>query len=581
MKQKYPPSDRQSQSSRQARPSVDERGDPLLDQLQQRVHELEAANKDLIDLLDRSGIATLFLDSQFRIRHYTPAATRLFGLLPRDVGRPIGEISHRPTDKSLLKDLATVLETGEPVEGFAGTKDGGWYMHRLLPDRRPDGQVKGVVATFVDVSGLGQAKQAHPSHHEHSQELIEEGAEGSASTSRQLSEGENGRERIEAKGEGLFDRVESEAALLKTVLKQLPVGVVIAEAPSGRLLMGNDELERILGQDFIACERLDEWDVYCGFHPHGGRYRPEEWPLARAIRTGEVVETEEIEFLRGDESRGLMRVSATPIRDADGHITGGVAVLEDITEHKRAERRAQAHRAELAHAGRLSALGEMVSAIAHEITQPLTAIVAYAESCLHMLRSGGADTDQMRQIIEEVAAQGLRAAEIIRTLKGFARKEQPSRTLADINALVRRVAGLILSEARQQQVDMRLLLSEPLAPVQVAPVQIEQVLLNLIRNGIEAMRGVDAGGRTLTVETRGTRDKVQVSVSDTGPGLSAASRNQVFTPFFTTKHGGMGLGLSISRSIIEAHGGHLEADAIPGQGARFHFDLPTEVGETP
>jgi signal transduction histidine kinase len=180
-----------------------------------------------------------------------------------------------------------------------------------------------------------------------------------------------------------------------------------------------------------------------------------------------------------------------------------------------------------------------------------------------------------------VAAQGLRAAEIIRTLKGFARKEQPSRTLADINALVRRVAGLILSEARQQQVDMRLLLSEPLAPVQVAPVQIEQVLLNLIRNGIEAMRGVDAGGRTLTVETRGARDKVQVSVSDTGPGLSAASRNQVFTPFFTTKHSGMGLGLSISRSIIEAHGGHLEADAIPGQGARFHFDLPTEVGETP
>jgi PAS domain S-box-containing protein len=389
MKQKYPPSDRQSQSSRQARPSVDERGDPLLDQLQQRVHELEAANKDLIDLLDRSGIATLFLDSQFRIRHYTPAATRLFALLPRDVGRPIGEISHRPTDSGLVKDLATVLETGEPVEGSAGTKDGGRYMHRLLPDRRPDGQVKGVVATFVDVSGLGQAKQAHPSRHEHSQEPIEEGAEGSARTSRQLSEGENGRERIEAKGEGLFDRVESEAALLKTVLRQLPVGVVIAEAPSGRLLMGNDELERILGQDFIACERLDEWDVYCGFHPHGGRYRPEEWPLARAIRTGEVVETEEIEFLRGDESRGLMRVSATPIRDADGHITGGVAVLEDITEHKRAERRAQAHRAELAHAGRLSALGEMVSAIAHEITQPLTAIVAYAESCLHMLRSGG------------------------------------------------------------------------------------------------------------------------------------------------------------------------------------------------
>ena len=581
MKQKYQPSDRQSGTSRETRQSSDERLNTLSNQLLQKVHELEAANKDLTNLLGSTGIATLFLDSQFGIRHYTPAATRLFDLFPTDVGRPIGEISHRLTDGDLLDAAATVLETGEPVVGFAGTEDGGWYIQRILPYRTPDGRVEGVVATFVDVTGHGQVKQAPSTHCEHSQEPIEDGAEVSARTSRQLGDGEDGRERIEAEGEGLFERVESEAALLKTVLKQLPVGVVIAEAPSGRLLMGNDELERILGQDFIACDSLEEWDVYRGFHPDGRRYRPEEWPLARAIRTGEVVEREEIEFLTGDESRGLMRVSASPIRDADGRITGGVVILEDITEHKRAERRAQEHEAELAHAGRLSAMGEMVTAIAHEITQPLTAIVTYAESCLQMLKSGRADSDQIRRIIEEVAAQGLRAGEIIRTLKSLARKEQPSCAPADINALVRRVAGLILPETRQQEVDLRLFLSEPLPQVQLEPVQIEQVLLNLIRNGIESMSRVDAGARTLTIETTGGRDKVCVSVSDTGPGLDAATKSQIFTPFFTTKHSGMGLGLSISRSIIDAHGGHLKLDAGRGQGVRFYFDLPTAVGDAP
>jgi two-component system CheB/CheR fusion protein len=581
MKQKYQPSDRQSETSREMRQPIDERLNTLSSQLLEKVHELEAANKDLTNLLGSTGIATLFLDSQFGIRHYTPAATRLFDLFPTDIGRPIGEISHRLTNGDLLNAAATVLETGEPVEGLAGTEDGGRYIRRILPYRTLDGRVAGVVATFVDVSEHGQVRQAPSTHRGHSQGLIEDGAEASARTSWQPCDGEDGREPVEAEGEGLFERVESEAALLKTVLKQLPVGVVIAEAPSGRLLMGNDELERILGQEFIACDSLEEWDVYCGFHPDGRRYRPEEWPLARAIRTGEVVEREEIEFLRGDESRGLMHLSAAPIRDADGRITGGVVVLEDVTGQKRAERRAQEHEAELAHAGRLSVMGEMVSAIAHEISQPLTAIVTYGESCLQMLKSERADARQMRQILEEVVAQGLRAGEIIRTLKRLARKEQPSCTPADINALVRRVAGLILPEARQQEVDMRLLLSEPLPQVQVEPVQIEQVLLNLIRNGIESMSGVDAGARTLTIETTGDRDKVWVSVSDTGPGLSAATKGQIFKPFFTTKHSGLGLGLSISRSIVEAHGGRLELDAAGRQGGRFYFDLPTAAGDGP
>ncbi len=373
----------------------------------------------------------------------------------------------------------------------------------------------------------------------------------------------------------LTKEMDAERARLNALLSQMPAGVVIAEAPSGKLIAGNEQVEKILHQPFIACQDLAAWKAYTGFHADGRRYTPEEWPLARSLLNGEVVSGEEIEMLRGDGSRAVIQVGSTPIRDADGRITAGVAVLSDITERKRAEKEALDHRTQLAHVARLSTIGEMASGIAHEINQPLASIVLFAQGCLRMMDSGTADSRELRRVMQQVAEQGLRAGEIIRRVMQFTRKQTGHRTLADLNQLVREMIALVRSEAREHRSVLQLDLAEDLPEILVDTIQIEQVILNLLRNAMEALETVPDGPRVLSVQTTGSgAGVVELAVADTGPGLVRESHDQLFDPFFTTKPSGLGLGLSISRSIVTAHGGRLWADLSRADGARFHVTLP-------
>jgi C4-dicarboxylate-specific signal transduction histidine kinase len=257
-------------------------------------------------------------------------------------------------------------------------------------------------------------------------------------------------------------------------------------------------------------------------------------------------------------------------------VTAIADTLAGIIRRRRAEEQSRAHQAELAHVTRLSTVGEMATGIAHEVNQPLTAMVTASQACLRMTESGTVDFDKVRETMREVATQGLRAGEIIRHLREFTRMRETKRTTVDPNDLVQEAARFVEAEALENGINMKLELGAELPRVVVDAIQVEQVILNLLRNAIEAMEGTAADQHLLTVQTRKNKaGMVELLVSDTGPGLSEETASRIFDAFFTTKSHGMGMGLSISRSIIEAHKGCLWADGLLGDGATFHFTLPS------
>lgn len=259
-----------------------------------------------------------------------------------------------------------------------------------------------------------------------------------------------------------------------------------------------------------------------------------------------------------------------------GDIEGGVVIINnrDVTDRHRAEEEARQRQAELAHVLRLHVVNEMASVLAHEINQPLAAIVNYARGSLLRLDRG--DTLlQIKQALEEIAGQGLRVGEIVRSLKRFVRKEPPQEAVIDLNQLVEDVLHLVESEAHSLGVALHCGLADHLPSIRGDAVQLEQVILNLLRNGIEALQGVGSGG-AISVET-GCHDEsmVTVAVVDTGVGLPEGEAEKVFEPFFTTKPKGLGMGLSIARTIVEAHGGCIRAEANEhGSGTTFRLTFP-------
>lgn len=252
-------------------------------------------------------------------------------------------------------------------------------------------------------------------------------------------------------------------------------------------------------------------------------------------------------------------------------------------ERQRIEAGARQRQAELAHAGRVSAMGEMTTMLAHEINQPLAAIVNYAQGSIRWLSTGEMSRDELLLAFERIAAQGHRSAEIIRRLRDFLRKSQPLRAPVDINHAVREAVELAGLEARRKHVTLRFEPGAGLPHVFADVIQIEQVVLILIHNAIEAMDPAECTRREVCVRTARAPDNgVAVSVHDTGPGLPAKDIERIFEAFYSTKPAGMGMGLSISRSIVEAHGGRLEALPSP-DGAVFRFILPPidSPGDTP
>jgi PAS domain S-box-containing protein len=283
----------------------------------------------------------------------------------------------------------------------------------------------------------------------------------------------------------------------------------------------------------------------------------------------------EYRFRRADGSYADVIDRGFVMLDEDGTAARLVGSIMDISERRRAEELAHMHQAELAHRSRISTMGEIATGIAHELNQPLTAISNYAESCTRAIASGGGDNDaKLLNWIGKIANNTHRAAEMIRRLRSFTRKGEPTRVTLEARELVAETMDLLEAETRLQSVRLKWKPPKGSLPVRVDRIQIEQVLVNLLRNAYEAMAGNQSDDRSVTIAVVRQADKIEVSVQDVGEGIDAENLERVFDAFYTSKPSGVGIGLAISRSIIEDHGGRLWVEANPDRGVTFRFTVP-------
>jgi signal transduction histidine kinase len=269
-------------------------------------------------------------------------------------------------------------------------------------------------------------------------------------------------------------------------------------------------------------------------------------------------------------------MSVVPLKRPEG---GAIVSHTEITERKRAEMDAQRSRQELAHFTRVSTMGELAASLAHELNQPLTGILTNAQAAHRFLERTPPDLDELRCILADIIEDDKRASDVIQRLRELLRKGEPMLSRLDLNTLIRDVVKLLGSDAIIRNVSVALEL-EPMLPMARGDrVQLQQVVLNLLLNAMDAIAEGDGGDRTVLVRTRNTGGQtLHVAVQDAGSGVRDGTLDLVFEPFYTTKPTGMGMGLAISRSIIEAHGGVIWAANNPTRGATFHFALPVANG---
>jgi PAS domain S-box-containing protein len=268
--------------------------------------------------------------------------------------------------------------------------------------------------------------------------------------------------------------------------------------------------------------------------------------------------------------------------DTHGQPVRMMGATIDITARKQAELEVQQQRGELAHLSRVTMLGELSGSLAHELNQPLTAILSNAQAAQRFLAHDNTDLNEVRDILADIVAEDKRAGEVIRRLRLLLKKGEVQHQPFDINEVVREVLKLVRSDLVNQGVAVEAELAPALPEVNADRVQLQQVLLNLVMNACDAMAGGPAGDHKLIIRTElAGSEGIRVSVADRGVGLASENLEKVFEPFFTTKVQGMGLGLSVCRSIITAHGGKLWATNNPGRGATFQFTLPTGVETKP
>jgi two-component system sensor kinase FixL len=476
--------------------------------------------------------AVLVFDEQGRIESCNQAAERIFGYSP-------GELLGREIRLLLPADWlpphpagSTGPDGGElgPVrrEELAGRrKDGSTFPLRVAVGELVAGDRRGFVGIAHDISLLKRAEA-------------------------------NLRQREE---------------FLTLTIRHAPTGIATVDL-EGRFLSVNRAFCSMVG---YSEEELVGRAVNSITHPDDVEYADRR---LRELRQGRLTEYETRKrYIRKDGAvvEGLM--SACLVHDSDGKPLMYVGQVEDLTDRLRAEREAKESQDRLAHVTRLNTLGEMAAGIAHEINQPLAAIATYAHASRRMLQAGPADAERFVTVLDKIATQAERAGDVIRRLREFVRQRSSARELVRVDKLIGDITQLAEVDARTHDLTIRVDVAAELAPVFADPVQVQQVVLNLIRNAIDAMETPDITSRAIDIRGgMSGEDFVVISVVDRGTGISDEVERQLFKTFFTTKESGLGMGLAISRSIIESHGGRLWFTRNEDGGTAFHLTLPTTEG---
>jgi C4-dicarboxylate-specific signal transduction histidine kinase len=301
--------------------------------------------------------------------------------------------------------------------------------------------------------------------------------------------------------------------------------------------------------------------------------RTHQFAIARRNNGWEVLETSELKQAKSEIKRLNDELEGRVLERTKQLTAANREMSKEMMERQRAEESLLETQAKLARVTRALDMGELVATIAHEVNQPLTAIVTNANFCLRRLEGVTTNLDEFRAAVAEIVNDGTRASAVISRIRSLLMKGSSSRTELDINEIIREVSVLLRNEATRNQVSVRTDLGDNLPRVSGDRVQLQQVVINLVMNGIEAMSSPTHRPRSLLIKSARSNNEVLIQIQDSGTGVDADHAKHIFEPFFTTKPGGIGMGLSISRSIVESHGGHLWVDSGP-EGALFQFTLP-------
>jgi PAS domain S-box-containing protein len=421
----------------------------------------------------------------------------------------------------------------------------------------PDGEIKYVRSTGHPVRNL-------------SGDLVEYVGTSIDVTERKRADEE--RERLLARERAAFDEAVAAQQRFRDLVNSVEGIVWEADVPSFQFLFISKQAERVLG---YPVERwLSEptfWTDHV--HPEDREWTVQFYQTATAEKRDHQFE---YRMIAADGSVVWLRDLVTVVVEGD-RVTRVRGVMLDLTNRKRAEEALRQARADLAHVSRVTTMGELTASLAHEIKQPIAAASTNASTCLRWLAGDTPNIEEARAAATRIVKDGQRAAEIISRIRQLFKKDTPQRELVDVNEVIREMIVLLRGEAMRHNISVRTELAADLPQVMGDRVQLQQGLMNLMINGIDAMKDAD-GTRELAIKSqRAENEEVVVSVTDTGVGLPPQQAEQIFNAFFTTKPHGTGMGLRISRSIIESHGGRLWAADNSPRGATFYFTLPSKA----
>jgi PAS domain S-box-containing protein len=485
----------------------------------------------LASIVESSDDAIIGRSMEGIIQSWNRGAERLYGYTAQEaIGQPIAMVI--PPDRAQEYVSSERLKQGEPIEELETVRVG-------KDGRRIDVSV--IISPMKDAAGR---------------------AIGAATIARDITE----RKRAE-------EALRRSEAYLADAQRLAHTGAWAGDA-AGAPLYWSEEMFRLYGFDLQ--HTLPTFDQVLQ------RVHPEDlekcWRSFQRMIHEKVDSDVEFRIVLPDGTVKHTYGLAHPVLNAHGEVVQLVGTAVDITERKRAEEERERLRqleAELAHLDRVSMLGELAASIAHEVNQPLSGIVSNGSACLRFLARDTPNVEEAREAARDIVRDGKRAGEIIARIRALTKKAATPREELDLNDTLREVLALVGDEAKKRRVLIRTQFAHDLSPVSGDRVQLQQVVLNLVMNGMEAMSSIVERARELVITTRKIEpDQVQVTVEDSGIGIDAQTIDKIFDSFYTTKPGGMGMGLSISRSIVQNHGGRLWATPNNGPGASFHFTLP-------
>lgn len=519
------------ETSKEEIQAVNEELNTVNQQLNSKIEELTEVNNDLVNFLNSSNVATIFLDNQFRIKRFTPSTTNIINLIASDIGRPIDHMAHHFAGLDLTADAKNVLRSLIPLRKEVRASDGRWFTMTCVPYRTVDDKIDGVILTFNDVTALKQSELSN--------------------------------EESRTFAEGIVDTVRESLLVLDSDLRVVSANRAFYQAFQATLADTQNHLIFELGNG--------QWNI----------------PRLRRLLEQMIANNTEFNDFQIDHEfptghRSLL-LNARRIERKSSQSKLILLAIDDITERKRllellaSEERLRQHNRDLEQqliaSGRLVSLGEITASMAHEFNNPLGIIMGFVED----LRSETDPSDPRYQPLTIIDDETKRCQKIIEDLMQFARPGDAQRRPTYISALIDTTLHIMDNRLYKQKVTMARQVQPELPPLHADPQQLEQVLINLYLNALDAM----PGGGTLTVgaalDGTDAKQSIVITVADTGMGIDEQDLHKIFQPFYTArKKNGLGLGLPICERIAKSHGGRMEVQSKPGKGTTFTIHLPVE-----